>query len=318
MATGFGTNAWIGYGEESTYGTAVSTTKYAEIMEESIQGKQSIIGIETLRSASKSQVTKSKLSVEGSVKMALGYEGYERLLKHALGKNTTTGPTLSVYTHAIELDSNLPTGLTLVVNRDASNLGAGTAFQSSGCQITKATFRQAPEQLLEAEFEFLGSGWANIAVPSPTFTTFQPIDWTQIVVCDLGGTTVKCKEFELTVENALSSDRYILGNRSRVGLGRSGSRTITAKLVTELENLTLYNLYKNQTATNFSIEWSNALTGAALRRFRMDGNCYVQGDDPSVSDAGPIELTLNLEFFDTSSTPNSEFDISVVNTVATI
>lgn len=318
MAVGFGTNAWLGYGEESTYGTAVSTTKYAEIMEESIGGKQSVIGIETLRSASKSQTTKSKLSVEGSVKMALGYEGYERLLKHALGSNATTGPALSVYTHEITLASALPTGLTLVVNRDAAALGSGTAFQYSGCQITKATFRQAPEQLLEAEFEFLGSGWANIAVPTPTFVTFQPIDWTQLVVCDLGGNTIKCKEFELTIENALASDRYQLGSRTRTGLGRSGSRTITAKLVTELENLTLYNLYKNQTNVAFSIEWSNALTGANLRRFRMDGNCNVQGDDPSVSDAGPIELTLNLEFFDQSSTPNSELDISVVNTLSTI
>src|SRR5262245_57998791 len=125
MPTGFGTNAWLGWGQESTYGTGVVPAKWIEIMEESIEGKQSYISKPTLRSASLTQRVKSKKSVEGSFKFNFGFEGAEQLLKHALGSVGTVGA--GPYVHTFSLANVLPTGLTFEVNRDQAAIGGSSA-----------------------------------------------------------------------------------------------------------------------------------------------------------------------------------------------
>lgn len=312
MATAFGTNAWLGFGEESTYGTAVSPTKYIEITEDNLQGKQSLIAIPTLRSPSQNQRTYSKKSVEGSFKCSLGYSGFERLLKHALGTVATTGPTSSVYTHTFSLATALPTGLTLHVNRDSAALGGNSAFEYRGCQITKMSLRCAPEQILEAEFEVIGQDWGNVAVATPTFPSFEAIDWTHLITCTFSSTSVNVKELEFVLENNLASDRYKLGTRLRQGLGRNGPRKVTLKVTTEFDSLTQYQWFMNQTDRSAVITFSNGASGSALRVFSINATCNAQGDDPSVSDSGPIMLTLNFEAFDYTSS-NTESSIVIQN-----
>lgn len=317
MATGFGSNCWLGFAEESTYGTPVSPTKFIEITEDNIQGKQSLISIPTLRSPSQAQRTLSKKSVEGSFKCSLGYSGFERLIKHALGTNNTTGPASSIYTHTCSLSTALPTGLTLHVNRDAAAVGAGSAFQYEGCQITKMTLRSSPETILEGEFEIVGENWTNENVATPTFPTMEPIDWTHLITCTFSGTTVNAKEIEYTIENNLATDRYKLGQRTRIGLGRNGPRKITMKVVCEFESLSQYQWFLNQTDRSAVVTFSNGQAGAAARVFSINATGNFQGDDPSVSDSGPIMFTMNFEAFDLTSS-NTESSIVIQNATSTI
>lgn len=319
MGTSFGSRCWLGIGEESTYNTPVSPSKFFEIMEESIGSKQNWIAIPTLRNASQSQRTKSTASVEGSFKLNLSYGGHERLLKHALGGMVTTGS--GPYTQAFTLQQELPVGLTLHVNRDATNMG--TAWVYSGCQIQKLTLSMKPQSILMAEVSIIGSDASQASVATPTFPTFEPIDWTHVSDVEakavLDAVTLPgCKEWEITIENNLATDRYGLNSRSRFGLGRNGPRKITGKIRCEVPALTVTpHQYFASLADPISVnlQTSNGLAGANARSLTIAGNAVLNGSDPNTKDSGPYIAEFDLEFYSASS-GNTELAITLVNGIS--
>jgi len=316
MATGFGTNVIFGFGEESTYGTPVASSKYLEIMEEAVKGEQSWISKPTLRSPSQNQRVQSKKSVAGNIKMNMGYEGFERLLKHALGANATSGA--GPYTHTLTLATALPTGLTLHISRDAAAVGVGSAFEYDGCQITKMTLTQSIEDLLMVDFEFIGQDFRNVNIDTPTYPTFYQIDWSQFSLT-WNASAISVRSFEVSLDNTLADDRFVLGSRTRVGLGRSGPRKVTGKFEMEFDSLTMYAAFRDQSTTAaLQATWVNGLSGSNAKALTVViPKALLQAGEPSVSDAGPIVVTYEFEGFQDAAA-NDEIGIGVVNSLATI
>lgn len=311
MSAGFGQNCWIGTAEEVTYGTPVNPpTKFLEVLEESIMGKQSVISKPSLRSVSQKNRVKGKKSVEGSFSFQMMYEGAERILKHAMGSVSTGMPTGGYYTHTFALAQTLPTGLTIYVNRDGANIGANSAFQYEGCQIAKLTFKQSIEDFLTVEAEIVGEDWTNVAVVSPTFPTFIGVDWAHTLYYQLavGTTSLKCEDFELTLDNGLATDRYWLGSVLRKGFGRSGPRKITGKMTVEFESLAEYNFYKNLTETDLVVRWNSGNYSLLITLPKV----VFGGEDPTVKDAGPIKLPLSFEAFQNTAA-HDEMSIQLSN-----
>lgn len=313
MATAFGTNVIFGFGEESTYGTPVVSGKWVEIMEEAVKGEQSWIARPTLRSPSQSQRVKSKKSVAGNVKMNLGYEGYERLIKHAMGSVSApvgSGP----YVYTFSLATALPTGLTLHISRDAAAVGVGSAFEYDGCQVTKMTISQSIEDLCMIDFEFIGQDFRNVNIDTPTYPTFHQIDWTQFEFT-WNASTIPVRNFEVTLDNALADDRFNLGSRLRVGLGRSGPRKVSGKFEAEFDSLTLYSAFRDQSTTAaLQAAWSN---GSNKALFVIIPMALLQAGEPQTTDAGVITCSYEFEGFQ-SSTENDEMTITLQNSLATI
>ena len=312
MATGFGQNGWIGIGEESTFGTGVSATRYLEVMEESISGKHSLISKPAIRSNSQKNRVKSKKNVEGSFKMQVPYVGMELLFKHALGSAGVVSGT-NPYTRTFSLASGLPTGLTVLVNRDAANVGTGSMFRYLGCQIDKLTLTQGTEDFLMAEVSILGRDWDLQNIATPTFATFTGVDWEQLTVAEINGIQMNVEDVEITIENALASDRYILGSRVRKGLGRSGPRKVSGKFTVEFESLDEYNNYLTLDDCDLSLVWtlgsSNQLT-ITLPKVNLTG------EDPQIKDAGPIKLPVAFEAYQNSAS-DDEITIVLKNTLST-
>jgi hypothetical protein len=318
MPTGFGTNAWVGFGEESTYGTGVTPTKWIEVLEESFQGKHNYIGKPTLRSASINQRVKSKKAVEGGFKYNVGFEGYETLFKHTIGSVATTGPVSGIYTHTFSLATVLPTGLTFQVNRDQAAIGGSSAFQYEGCQIQKLTLTQNIEDFLMADIEIVGEDWSNVALTAATFPTFQGVDWEMLTTFTINAVAVKVKELEITIENALAADRYRLGSRLRRGLGRNAPRKISGKFLAEFESLTEYAYYRDLIQVPLVATWDNGGAGSAQRQLSISIPAIVfNGEDPKVDDAGPIELPMSFEAFQ-SAAANDEMVLTVKNTLSSV
>lgn len=317
MATGFGSNAWLGFAEESTYGTYVSPTKFLEITEENVIGEQSWIPKNTLRSASQSQKVRSKKNVSGSFKANLGFTGFERIFKHALGSSATTGA--GPYTHTASLASALPVGLSLHVNRDADAVGTGSAFKYEGCQITKLTLAQEVEAIATIEVEILGEDFGNVNVATPTFPTFEQCDWESFSLF-IGGNIddyVQVKNFEISIENQAADDRYVLGSRIRVGVGRSGPRKISGKFGMEFASLALYTEWANLSdVATIVAKWDNGLSGSSQRKIEISAEAVIQSGSPAVSDPGPIVVEFTFEGF--SSSANSELSVVSINGTSTI
>ena len=315
MSQAFGHQAWIGWGEESTYGTRVAPASFLEVNSENFKGEQSYISRPTLRSASQNYKVRSKKSVSGGFAFPFPWEGAEQLIEHAMGSVVTTGA--GPYTHTYALEDLLPTGLTFHVNRDAAALGAGSAFEYEGCHIASLKFSQEAENFLICEVGVLGEDWRNLAVATPTFPTFDGVDWEHLsaFTIDPGGTPValSVRSWELMIENTLADDRFILGSRVRRGLGRSGQRKITGKVECEFENINAYAKFRDLTLDDIVI---SLVSGSKSLTFILP-NLAFQGEDPEASDAGPMYLSLNFEAFQ-SAAPNDELVVALINTTSSV
>lgn len=313
MATGFGLNTWLCFGEESTYGTAVARTKWLEITDESLQGKQTIISKPALRNVSALNRVQSKKDVGGSFKFQMPFEGAEKILKHSMGTMaavTGAGP----YTHAATLASALPTGLTIEVDRDTVAIGGTSAFLYEGCQINKITFAQAFEDFLTCECEVIGEDFSMVTQTATAFTAFNGIDYSMMTSPLLNGAAIKLQAWELTIENGLAADRYKLGSRIRMGLGRAQTRKISGKLTIEFEQLTEYNLFVAQsTLVALVIPYDNGLSAGNNKQFTITlPKVAIQGEPPKVADQGPIHMEIAFEAFQNAA-QNDEMTATLIN-----
>lgn len=309
MATGFGYNGWIGFATESTYGTYVAAQKFIEITKESIVPERKRLTRPSLRQISVANSYSGKRIVKGSFTAQFNVNGMEKLLYHALGTDSTSGT--NPYTHAYTCADTLPTGLSFHVNRDAANVGTGSAFKYMGCNISKLTLTQKMEEPLEITCDIIGQDWGVLNVETPTFPTVALLDYSQLGTFTVGGSTFVISDFEVSVENALVSDRYYLGADKVRGLGRSGPRKVSGSFTKEFESLTEYNLFRNLTSSAIVATWTSGSTSLSLSL----PNCYLQTGEPSISDAGPIKQKFEFEAI-RSSTAGDELALTLINTTA--
>src|SRR3990167_1824724 len=145
---GFGHKVYVGLGEEATYGTPVTRTKFLDINSESlslshervISGSLNQIGTRYLR------VANGLFRIAGDVTFDVPYYDWEFILKHALGAVATTGPADFAYTHSFRITDALPTGLTVEIYRDSESfLGADddVAFIYEGCKVNSLSLSAA-------------------------------------------------------------------------------------------------------------------------------------------------------------------------------
>jgi hypothetical protein len=156
--------------------------------------------------------------------------------------------------------------------------------------------------------EVIGQSNALVATPSTTFPAGRPFDWDDFGVTMFGGAR-GVRNFELTLENALADDRYFLGSAYRTGLGRSGPRKISGSVTLELSSMADYAYFRNLDTTSIVASWT--VNGSYYLTVTMP-KCYIQGDEPTVSDAGPVLWTANFEAFQ-SAVANDELSIALGN-----
>ncbi len=318
MALAHGFNGWIGWAEESTFGTPVTAAKFLEIENESIKAERKNNVIPLLGHASQRRTVASKMSVSGSFRAPVLWEGVEQIIKHAMGSVSTSGPSGGLYTHTFSLASALPTGLTVEVNRDDAAISGSAAFQYAGCKINKLTLSQEMEQPLMMEVEILGKDRALIAATSKTFPTYDAIDYAQVTIAQIdpgGGSefALPLKNLKITIDNALYDDQFRLGSYTRSGISRGGQRKVTVEAEIEFESLTAFNYYKDLTTDNLRFKW---VSGSKSLQIDLP-KCTFDGEDPSSNDAGPYYLTLSNTGL-ANSADNDELALVLINTVVSV
>lgn len=315
MAQGFGFNHWIGIGEEVTWGTAVSRTKWFEVLDDSLELKQSVMPKSSLRLVSQARRLQGHQSVEGSLKFQLGFEGYEKVLKHAMGALAAVsgaGP----YTHAYTLAGALPVGLTIESTHATDDIGGSNAFLFEGCKINKLTLAQDEEDFLLATADIVGETKALAAKSTPTFPTFNGIDWSMVSTFTLAGVSILdiIKSFELTIDNGLASDRFKLGARTRKEPVRGTQRKITLKVAIDYDAAAEYAYFLAQTTLiAVAITWNNGLGAGNNKQLQIAlPQMAVQSPGATVSEPGPLGLELELEAF-MSSAEHDEMTATLIN-----
>lgn len=315
MTVSKGVGSWLGFAEESTYGTAVSPpTKFVEVESHSIKQAISAQGAPTMRRRSVAYYSPSKKAVSGGFDVLGDYSGgLNRFLKHAMGDEDTTGPTDTCYTHVFTLTDDLPTGMTIEVKPDGGQLGKNLQFP--GCKINKMSISVEQEKHMELSFDVVGSGDMNLVnAATPTFPTFKSIQWSHLVAT-LNSTAVKVQKLKIDVDNAVSAE-YCLGQQQAQAAEPKSQRKVSGTITLILDGLTQLNLFLNQTEVNAVFTFtSTVLAGTttyyswAIRIPRM----VFSGDSPTAKDDGIITLEMPFDAFYDVTNSLGEIQITTVD-----
>jgi hypothetical protein len=294
MGQGLGYNSFFGWAKETTYNTPVAAAKWLEIESEAIKNQRKFEPIQVLGSVDQVRRMKSPKKVGGSIKFPALWTGWEQLLEAAMGTVSTSGT--GPYTHAFSLGDPLPTGLTAYVNRDVSNVGAGSEARYAGCKVNKLTIGCEYGKPMMVDVELVGSGdFSHLAASSPVYPTFDPIEYSQMTEALINPASLsfvlKIRKWQITIDNSLTEMRR-LGNASAGAIVRGDKRKINWEFEAEFDSLALWQYFSDlpDTNTDMRFKWvkdANTEISFVLPKTTFDGQ------DPEAKDNGPIYVPFS-------------------------
>lgn len=235
MAT-ISTEGYLGIGKESTYGTAVSVTKYIPILSESMAPDSGGIFPEDIRAdRSRATALEGPFGVSGDVEFQAGPEnGLGEMLLGALG--TVTQGTTSPYTHTFVGASTIPSYTVEV------NVGESMVRTIPGCKVGTLTISCAAAEpatitaTLVGQTETIGTAFAT----APTFSTLEPFKWSECKVTIDGTVDANIENLECVIENNLVTDLRTMNETRTIKELPVRQRIITGSMDLNFTSKTYY------------------------------------------------------------------------------
>ena len=315
-----GRSAWVGAGEESVWGTAVSRTHYFRVISTALRRKVNKVGRPHLAQGTASGMRRSHFTqsdnVEGDIEMEMAYEGFGLWLKHALmGTPATTGPVSSIYTHTYKLAQTVTPGLTI---EQAFGIADDSTVRSEifeGCSINSLRVRVAAGEVARLGVSIIGETSATRAsAGSPTHTTNDvPMLHNQAGAMTFNSVSYTVKSMEITLENNLSR-RMLLGSTNTKQPMRGDFAMVKMKVALELSDDNLI------TATTADTQGDVActFTGLASRTSTWTvSNAFITDYSDPVNNAGIIERTVEFTGESNGTNEGLQFAIANLQTTAT-
>lgn len=320
MALGLGHASFLGIAEESVWGTPVARTDFIEYNQHSIGVEErKLISPSLYRIGThKNRIQRGAVAVGGDIVFNPQYEGWLKILKHAMGGLATIAidPTnaATVHQHTFTIADALPNGLTLELQEDPA-----TSFVVEGCKVDQIAFRISTESLMEVTASVVGQDVNAAAASTPTFDTTTPIIKDSDATLTWNAGSVCVKEAEIVLANNLTRDRRCLADRLIKEPVRGGKLAVSGRFVAEFDSTTLYDDFRNGTFRALRLRFTDGIA-ASPYNFEFDMQLNVSllmgGALPPVDDAGPIIAEYAFASFRDDS--DSELKIIVINTSATV
>ena len=237
MALQFGRSAFIALGEESTYGTPVSTTVENRVFSVSMSRSQERERTTHLSQSSAAFAVNTFDGFEiagGTIETPLTYKGLGMLIKAALGSASTSGGS-APYTHTYNPSATLPS-LTIDVQR-----GTGSSEKFEGCMVSTMTISCEAGEEARASFEIIAETAATraSALSAPTFGDGAQVFHFQSSELSFNSVNYKMRSLELTIDNKLERVNY-LGSKLTSQPQISDVREVTLTATFDLEDNNLY------------------------------------------------------------------------------
>jgi hypothetical protein len=292
MALQSGLAAQIGYGTESTYGTAVTVDRFYPLVSESITQE-----IERLESAGiiagrrvldSNQWAAGNITISGSVE----HELYDRqcglLFRHMFGGVATSGA--GPYTHTFTPGDLTNDHLTIQVGRPDVG-GTVRPFTYAGCKITSWELACSVGEIATLGLEIVGKSetTATALATAAYSATALPVTFVHGAVT-IGGSAVAVSEATLKGDNGYNTDRRFLNDQTIKEPLEAGLRTYDGELSAEFESLTQYNRFVNGTTAALVLTFtvgSNTLT--VTTNVRFDGATPTVGGPDIVGQPIPFK-----------------------------
>lgn len=325
MGDSFGHNAAMGFGEESTYGTLVARTGFAEFITESMKKNIPTSPAPSTRGRSERRRIDGLIGIAGSIELEPAYAGHEVLFKHALGSVVGSvhpdGTGSTGFRNVFSLTDDPPVGLSVEINRGDSASGQTANYE--GCKIMSLSFsyvaNDSPRMTLELagqdetfddETTIVYPDLSGILLPKGVDFTLEIDDVVQIVT-----------SAEWTITLGLNAAKGVLGANVIPKLLVNERRIIEGTFVVDWQDKTLYEKFVNRTATKIEMILTGADMGSdatpdnPLRIYTLFPRAIFSGETPNVGDAGLVMQTLPFFALGTGTGSSDAMQMEIDNLI---
>jgi len=294
----------VGFGVETTVGTAVAPTRWLEALSESVQSEPVIASPPVLRSYSKRAIDQLHRPVKGNVEFLANYQGIGFMLKYLYGSVTSQAdtPATGFNTHSFPATSGIPStdrigmALTIECRRDGS-----LSWRYAGCKPISWRHDMPLGDYGKINCGFLGYSEALAGPASATFPTLSPMKPVHYSA-SFDGTSLAVRSGFVEINNPLDEP---LGWGSTAFVAepdRNGEMTATAQLEMYFDSTTQY--AKFAAASDVDVAIAAVVSANEKITYNIDKARILQAT-PHNSGRDRLVGTFVLEgYFNTTGTEN--------------
>lgn len=307
MAYGAGVGASLGIVTETTFNTYAAVSRFYEFNSEDIKYNKNVqvgMGLRAGGVLPRSQrrvVTTSDAS--GSIKMDLATRGLGLILAHSTGTFASpTTVTTGVYSYVFTLGDTSTTSMSVQVGVPQLG-GTVTPKTVTGAKVNSFELGVSNGGIATGTFNLDAAGFTtaqSLATPSYS-SAYNVFNFAQGAITVDGSPVANIKDFTLSVENSLKTDRYNLGSS---GLKSqqiiSGFRKISGTLTAEFTDTTLLTKFLNDTTTALSLSFTGATIASTYKESLTITVSAVKfdGDVPAVAGPEAVEVSMSFQGYD--------------------
>ncbi len=295
MPLGSGMAAQFGFVSETTYGTAVTVTKFVPLVDESMESdperKESEGIVAGARVIKSEQWNVGLVRVEGDVSLELYEQGMGTLFRHMFG-SVTSSTTGGVSTHTFTPGDLTGQSMTCQIGRPQVG---GIVMPSTYAGVKVASWEaafMADENAtlglsLLAKTETTGTALASVTYVTSGARPFIPTR-SAVVTMSISGASVNVRELRISGDNGLSKERVVIGSTSIDEPLESGLRVYEGTATMEFSSTSHYQQFLNGGEYGINITLVNPTLNAGvsfIMNARFDsGTPNVKGTDLVVYD----------------------------------
>jgi hypothetical protein len=326
MAIGAGIGASLGIATESSFNnqTSVTVDHFLEFNTESTKYTKNTVVGQGLRAGGLTPRIQRRVVTtfagSGDFEIDLPTRGLGLLLAHACGGTFPTPTQIGstgVYTTTFTPGDTK--GNNLVVQVGVPQYGGTVTPKTlTGCKISNFELSVGAGDIAKGKFTIDSAGFTTgISLSTPSYSTNASstnlFHFAQGSITDNVSTTyANIKDFSLTVDNALKTDRYNLGS---LGAKQeqiiNGFRAISGKVTAEFTDTTLLAKFIADTTAGLKLTFTGASIGTSGSNKELLSitipACKFDGDVPAVAGPGVIDVSFGFTVYDDGT--NAPFTI---------
>jgi len=309
MAIGSGIGSWLGIKKESVFGTAVTVDRFYEFNSEGTKYvKNTVVGQGLRNGGLVPRVNRrvvTTLAGEGDFEIDLPTRGLGLLLSLATGSVPTGTLSNGAYTYLFTAQDLIGDSFTTQVG--VPQYGGTLTYKTlTGCKITNFELSVGAGDIAKAKFSLDSKGFTSGSSTSAT-VAYANVDTTNLFhfahgsITDNAGTTyANIKDFSLTVDNSLKTDRYNLGAAgSKAEQIINGFRAISGKITAEFTDTVLLDKFIADTTAGLKLSFSGAVIGTTSEFLSITiPAAKFDGDTPMVAGPGVIDVSFGFTVYD--------------------
>jgi hypothetical protein len=296
MPLGSGLAAQFGFVSETTYGTAVTVTKFLPLLNETLESQPE--RVESAGIVAGARVLKSEqwqpgfTKISGDVQLELYQQGTGTLFRHMFG-SVTSSATAGNATHTFTPGDLTGQSMTVQIGRPQIG-GVVTPSTYAGVKVASWELGVEPDKNITLGLSMIAkSETTGTALASATFLTNSTkaiLPPAGIVTVSVSGSSYCVRKLTLAGDNGLADDRMCVGASTIDEPLEAGLREYTGTITMEFSNTAHYQQFLNGGEYPITVNLASGFTTGLF----LTMNARFDGGTPNVT--GPELIVYDRPF----------------------